>query len=91
MNLGTIVSSGAFVVGVIAVLFGIGDLELGHQLAKADALGFIERGLEVLGGASLFSVGWRLPGPPSSSTAPLPPVPVTGAADPTSPTGPAPK
>lgn len=82
MNLGRIVSSGAFVVGVVAVLFGIGDLEWGHQLAKADAVGFIERGLEALGGASLFAVGLRLP-TPTSTTAPLPSV--AGAADPTTP------
>lgn len=63
MKLATIVTSGAFLVGAVAILFGIGDLEFGHQLAKADAVGFIRGGLEALGGTGLFAAGLRLPTP----------------------------
>jgi hypothetical protein len=59
-------TSSAFIVGAAVFLLGAGDLEFGHQLGRDLAVGFIERGAEIAGGAGLFVAGGRMLGGPTA-------------------------
>lgn len=50
-------------VGAALFLFGVGDLEWGHQLGRDQAVGFIERGAELAAGVGIFAAGVRVPPP----------------------------